>query len=147
MLKILIIHGPNLNLLGEREPNVYGRTTLQSLNQRIKSLCDELAVQARFFQSNHEGGLIDYIHEQRKWADGMVINPGAYTHYSYALRDAISSVALPTVEVHLSDIMSREDFRKTSVIMPVCIRQFSGAGVESYLNGVKYLVQHLKSMP
>ncbi|NOY58172.1 MAG: type II 3-dehydroquinate dehydratase [Calditrichaeota bacterium] len=146
MLKILIIHGPNLNLLGEREPDVYGRTTLEGLNQQIQSLCEELSVQVRFFQSNHEGNLIDYIHKHRKWADGIVINPGAFTHYSYALRDAISGVALPAVEVHLSDIQNREEFRKISVIKPVCIHQFSGDGIESYLNGVRYLVQHLKSM-
>ncbi len=147
MLKILIIHGPNLNLLGEREPDVYGRTTLENLNQKIKTLCDALSIRARFFQSNHEGDLIDYIHKHRKRADGIVINPGAFTHYSYALRDAISGVALPTVEVHLSDIQSREEFRRVSVIKSVCIQQFSGAGVESYLDGVRYLVQHLKSTP
>ncbi len=147
MLQILIIHGPNLNLLGEREPDVYGRTTLENLNQKIKVLCDELSVSVRFFQSNHEGDLIDYIHEQRKWANGIVINPGAFTHYSYALRDCIAGVALPTVEVHLSDIQSREEFRKISVILPVCIYQFSGGGIKSYLNGVNHLVQHLKSKP
>ena len=145
-MKIVVIHGPNLNLLGEREPDVYGKTTLEGLNQKIKTLCDELSVRVRFFQSNHEGDLIDYIHNFRKSADGIIINPGAFTHYSYALRDAISGVALPTVEVHLSDIHNREEFRKISVIKPVCIHQFFGAGVESYLDGVRYLVRHIQSL-
>ena len=141
-MNLLVIHGPNLNLLGEREPEVYGSLTLEDLNRRIRQLCDELEIDVRFFQSNHEGALIDFIHEHRKWANGIVINPGALTHYSYALRDAIAAVALPTIEVHLSDIHNREPFRKISVIEPVCLRQFYGQGVESYLRGVRYLAEY-----
>ncbi len=137
--KIGILHGPNLNLLGEREPEVYGRMTLPQLNNRLQKAVQKWDVTLRIFQSNCEGELIDFLHRNRKWADGFVINPGAYTHYSYAIRDAVSGISRPTVEVHLSDIQSREEFRKVSVIAPVCIRQISGLGWESYLEGVRFL--------
>ncbi len=145
-MNILVIHGPNLNLLGEREPDVYGTLTLQQINTEIQKLADSKNIVVKFFQSNHEGGLIDFIHENRKWANGLVINPGAYTHYSYALRDAIAGVNLPAVEVHLSDISKREDFRRISVIAPVCIRQISGLGLQSYLQGFEFLIGAL-SLP
>ena len=139
-MNILVVNGPNLNLLGEREPGVYGTVTLAEIERQIQQLCDENDVTVRFFQSNHEGALIDFIHENRHWADGLVINPGAYTHYSYALRDAIAAVKLRAVEVHLSDIHSRESFRHISVIEPVCLKQISGLGMDSYLEGVRFLL-------
>jgi len=139
-MKILVLNGPNLNLLGEREPEIYGRITLAEINNQIMELGAKHGVEFRFLQSNHEGALIDYIHENRKWAHGILINPGAYTHYSYALRDAISAVGIPTVEVHLSDIQQREDFRKISVIAPVCVKQISGLGIQSYLKGLEFLL-------
>lgn len=137
---IVVVHGPNLNLLGEREPHIYGKLTLDELNRSIASSAGGMGVRTRFFQSNHEGALIDFIHENRKWADGLIINPGALTHYSYALRDAITSVGLPTVEVHLSDITKREDFRRISVIKDICLKQISGKGKRSYLEALEYLV-------
>ncbi|MBN1543050.1 type II 3-dehydroquinate dehydratase [candidate division KSB1 bacterium] len=142
-MRILVIHGPNLNLLGEREPEIYGNLGLEAVNQRIRRLTNSLDVQVDFFQSNHEGEIIDYLHHNRHTADGIVINPGAFTHYSYALRDAVSAVNLPCVEVHLSNIQQREDFRKISVIEPVCIAQISGMGVDSYLQGIEVLMAHL----
>ena len=137
--RILILHGPNLNLLGEREPEIYGKMTLEELNQAIEEFAERRGVAVKIFQTNHEGTLIDLLHEHRRWAEGIVINPGALTHYSYALRDAIAAVALPTVEVHLSDIHSREPFRRTSVIKDVCIAQISGKGLGSYLEGIELL--------
>ncbi|KUK27756.1 MAG: 3-dehydroquinate synthase [Acetothermia bacterium 64_32] len=137
--RILVLHGPNLNLLGEREPEVYGKMTLKELNRALEDFARERGIELRIFQSNHEGVLIDLLHEHRGWADGIVINPGALTHYSYALRDAIAAVGLPTVEVHLSDIHSREPFRRTSVIRDVCIAQISGKGLGSYLEGIEVL--------
>ena len=123
MKNILVIHGPNLNLLGEREPEIYGSKTLHDINNEIANFAKELKLLTKIYQSNSEGKLIDFIHENRKWADGIVINPGAYTHYSIAIRDAIASVNLPAIEVHLTDIMKREDFRKVSVISDVCVKR------------------------
>jgi 3-dehydroquinate dehydratase-2 len=143
-MNILIIHGPNLNLLGERQPEVYGRLTLDQINAEIKKLADALKITVKVFQSNHEGALIDFIQEHRHWAQGIVINPGAFTHYSYALHDAIKAVKIPTVEVHLSDIHQREAFRKISVIAPTCIKQISGLGLQSYLKGLEYLIEYIK---
>jgi 3-dehydroquinate dehydratase-2 len=143
MLRILIIHGPNLNLLGEREPEVYGKTTLEDVNYEIAKLAEKLGVLVEFFQSNHEGAIIDFLHENRTTANGVVINPGALTHYSYALRDAIAGVQLPTMEVHLSDIHKREPFRKISVTQEVCIGQVYGKGLNSYLEGLDLLVNYL----
>ncbi|MDW7679838.1 MAG: type II 3-dehydroquinate dehydratase [bacterium] len=143
MINIIVIHGPNLNLLGEREARIYGQMTLIDLNILIQNYAKKRAVNAEFFQSNHEGALIDFIHAKRSWAQGMVINPGALTHYSYALRDAVSAVALPAVEVHLSDISNREPFRKISVIKPVCVAQVSGLGADSYLRGIDILLERL----
>ncbi len=141
---ILILHGPNLNLLGEREPKIYGFLTLNQLNQNLKKFVRARGIALKIFQSNHEGVLIDLLQKKRKWADGVVFNPGAYTHYSFALRDAVSSIAVPTVEVHLSDIMNRESFRRKSVIAPVCIAQVSGFGWESYTQGIETLLKNLK---
>ncbi len=143
MKKIIVIHGPNLNLLGERETDIYGKITLDEINHRILQSVKDKEVKIEFFQSNYEGKIIDFIHEKRKWANGILINPGALTHYSYALRDAISSVNLPAVEVHLSDIHNREKFRHTSVIKDVCLDQISGMGLESYIKGLKILLQEL----
>ncbi len=142
---ILVINGPNLNLLGIREPEVYGKMTLDDLNNEIEQYAQKKNMDVRFFQSNHEGVLIDFIHDNRTWAHGIVINPGALTHYSYALRDAIAGVDIPTVEVHLSDIHKREDFRKISVIQPVCIKQISGLGKESYFRGIDVLDEQGKT--
>ena len=139
--RLLLIHGPNLNLLGEREPDVYGRATLDEVNAEIKSFCRSKRIRVKCFQSNHEGCLVDFIHRYRHWADGIVINPGAFTHYSYALRDAIGGVNVPAVEVHLSDIHKREEFRRVSVIQPVCLTQISGKGKDGYLEGIDFLLK------
>ncbi len=146
MLNLLVIHGPNLNLLGEREPDIYGSFTLDDVNEQISTLARQLDITVKIYQSNHEGNLIDFIHENRKWAHGIVINPGAFTHYSYALRDAIAGVQLPAVEVHISDINNREDFRKISVTRAVCIHQISGKGISGYLEGIHYIENYLKTL-
>jgi 3-dehydroquinate dehydratase-2 len=143
-MRILIINGPNLNLLGEREPQVYGNITLKKLNEEIFKYTRSKNIEVRFFQSNHEGAIIDFIHENRQWANGIIINPGALTHYSYSLRDAIAAVDIPAVEVHLSDIYKREEFRKISVIKPVCIKQISGLGKNSYFEGINFLISENK---
>lgn len=141
----MLVHGPNLNLLGEREPEVYGRTTLAQVNALFKREAARLGFRVRVFQSNSEGALIDFLHRNRKRASGVVINPGAYTHYSYALRDALAGIQLPAVEAHLSDIRKREPFRRISVIRDVCIAQVSGLGPRSYTEGLKLLAKRLKS--
>jgi 3-dehydroquinate dehydratase-2 len=139
MTNILVLHGPNLNLLGTREPGVYGSVTLTEINAMLEEAASKREVTLRILQSNHEGALIDAIHEARGWADGIVINAGAFTHTSYALRDAIAAVGIPTVEVHLSNIHAREPFRHTSVIAPACKGQIAGFGVQSYLLGLAAL--------
>lgn len=140
-MKILLIHGPNLNLLGSREPGVYGVETLESINQKCMALAKELGVELAIRQSNSEGEIIDMIQAAAQDAQGIVINPGAYTHYSYAIRDAIAAVQLPTVEVHLSNIHAREEFRHKSVIAPVASGQIAGLGAGSYLLGIRAVVE------
>ncbi|MBG9984148.1 type II 3-dehydroquinate dehydratase [Aerococcaceae bacterium DSM 111022] len=136
-MKIKIINGPNLNLLGLREPDVYGAETLSDINDYIQSFCDEAEIEVNFSRSNHEGDIIDQIHQAHfDKFDGIVINAGAFTHYSYAIHDAISGIPVPTVEVHLSAIHQREEFRHKSVIAPACIGQISGFGKESYILGI-----------
>ena len=141
MMKIQVINGPNLNMLGIREPGVYGTLTLDEINRQLVEKGEELNLNLDFFQSNHEGDIIDKIQACYRKIDGIVINPGAYTHYSIAIRDAIAAVGIPTVEVHLSDINSREDFRKISVIKSVCVKQIWGKGVHSYTEALEFLAK------
>ncbi len=138
---ILVINGPNLNMLGIREPAIYGHTTLADINAEIEELAKELGATVSFFQSNCEGELIDTIQAAYKKMDGIIINPGAYTHYSYAIHDAIKSVDIPTIEIHLSDIHSREEFRRISVIEPACVEQISGLGKDGYLVALRHMVE------
>jgi 3-dehydroquinate dehydratase-2 len=140
-MNVLVLHGPNLNLLGEREPEVYGKTTVAELNAQLEQEAATLGLALKIFQSNHEGALIDKIHEERTWMKALVINPGAFTHYSYALRDAISSVGARAYEVHLSDIHAREEFRRISVIKDVCVAQITGRGVGSYLEALQLIAK------
>ena len=144
MTRILLIHGPNLNMLGRREPEVYGTLTLDAINARMKQIAEENGAELRVFQSNSEGALIDAIHEAAGWADGIVINPGAYSHYSYAIRDALTAVHLPAIEVHLSNIFAREEFRNHSVISAVVLGCIAGFGWRSYACGLQALIDILK---
>lgn len=144
MFKILLMHGPNLNLLGEREPGIYGAVGYDEINARMTKAAEENGAELRVFQSNSEGALVDAIHDARKWADGIVINPGAYSHYSIALRDALSAVKLPTIEVHLSNVHAREEFRHKLVLTPVCVGMICGLGWRSYLYGILAMIAHLK---
>jgi 3-dehydroquinate dehydratase-2 len=141
MHKVLVLHGPNLNLLGEREPGIYGNINLTEINQRLVQTGKVLGFEVQAFQSNHEGVLIDSLQEARTWACGVVFNPGGYTHTSIALRDAVAALRIPVVEVHLSNVHAREDFRRHSLIAPVCAGSIAGFGWHSYLLGLHALQQ------
>ena len=142
-MKILILHGPNLNLLGTREPEVYGSMTLDDINNKLVELGRELGAEIKCLQSNHEGALIDALHDARTSMDGVVFNPGGYTHTSIALRDAISAIQIPVIEVHLSNVYAREEFRHVSMISAVCKGKVTGFGWRSYLLGLRAVVEHL----
>src|SRR5574341_1360161 len=144
MMKILVLHGPNLNLLGTREPEIYGSMMLVDINTRLIELGKELGADLKCFQSNHEGALIDSLHDAREWANGVVFNPGGYTHSSIALRDAISAIGIPVVEVHLSNVYAREEFRQSSMVSAVCIGKVVGFGWRSYELGLKALIDVIR---
>jgi 3-dehydroquinate dehydratase-2 len=146
MIKIRVLNGPNLNLLGIREPDIYGCLSLQDIQRRLEKEAANYSIDLDFFQSNHEGEIIDRIHEAfTAGYNGIIINPGAFTHYSYAIRDAISAVRLPAIEVHLSNIHAREDFRSKSVIAPVCIGQICGLGIDAYSSALFALHKRFQS--
>ena len=144
MVKILVLHGPNLNMLGTREPEIYGKTTLEQINDKLRGLAANLESEVEAFQSNSEGELIDIIQKKGISIDGLIVNLGAYTHYSFALRDAISTLAKPTVEVHLSNVYAREPFRHISVTAPVCHGMITGLGWRGYLLALEALVGLLR---
>jgi 3-dehydroquinate dehydratase-2 len=141
MTVILVLHGPNLNLLGTREPGVYGSLTMDEINARLLRLGADLGVEVRAAQSNHEGALIDALHDARHWAAGVIFNPGGYTHTSVALRDAIAAIGIPVIEVHLSNVYAREEFRHKSLVSAVCRGKISGLGWHSYALALRALVE------
>ena len=144
MRKVLIVNGPNLNLLGRREPEVYGSDTLEDINAKLQSCADKLKLQVEFFQSNSEGAIIDFLHKEGFDAYGLIINAGALTHYSYAIRDAITSVCITAIEVHLSNIYSRDEFRNKSVIAPICRGHIVGFGAEGYFMALAHFAESEK---
>ena len=143
MIKVCVLHGPNINLLGTREPDVYGQDTFDEMNRRIKERAREIDLEARIFQSNSEGEIIDILHDSMKWAEAIIINPGAYTHYSYAIRDALTAVRLPTVEVHITNVDAREEFRSHSVISAIVSGKIVGFGTYSYILALEAVKQML----
>jgi len=146
MIKILVIHGPNLNLLGKREPDVYGSVSINEINKQLRRIAKKKGVSVEIFQSNHEGEIVDKIGEARGKFSSLLINPAAYTHTSVAIRDAILATGIPTVEVHLSNIYSREDFRHTSLIAPVAKGQITGFGIDSYIYGMELAIKLAKGL-
>lgn len=140
-MKILVINGPNLNMLGVREPDIYGKETYETLLEKIRTHCEKRGVEVSFYQSNHEGDLVDAIQGAYGVMDGIVINPGAYTHTSIALLDAVKSVGIPTVEIHISDVASREEFRQVSYIRAACVKTICGKGTDGYLEAVDTLAE------
>ncbi len=146
LIKVLILHGPNLNLTGFREPEIYGKSTLEDIDAKIVEEAPKLGCDVRILQSNHEGVLIDTIQENRKWADGIIVNPGALTHTSIALRDALISIRVPLVEVHLSNIHAREEFRRNSLIAPVTVAQIVGCGGYGYILAMLAMVNIRKAV-
>ena len=141
--RVLVIHGPNINLVGEREPGIYGKESFESINNEIRAYAEALGFECEIFQSNSEGAIIDKLQACRQEVDGVVANMGAYTHYSIAIRDAIASIRIPCIEVHISNVHSREEFRRVSVIAPVCAGQICGFGKYSYLlalEGLKHII-------
>ena len=143
-MKILILHGPNLNLLGTREPEIYGAMTLDDLNARLIEEGKKMGAEVTYKQSNHEGTLIDALQDARLWTDGVIFNPGGYTHTSVALRDAIAAIEIPVVEVHISNVYAREEFRHKSLISPVCAGKISGFGWYSYVLGIQALIENIR---
>lgn len=142
-MKILVLNGPNINMLGIREPNHYGKETYSDLVNKIKTYCEERKIETEFFQSNHEGDLVDKIQQAYGNTDAIVINPAAYTHTSVAILDAVKSVSIPTVEVHISKVESREDFRQVSYIRQACVKTITGLGTDGYLRAIDYLCEYL----
>lgn len=140
-MKVLILHGPNLNLTGTREPDIYGSTPLDEINDRLVEFGQQAGVEVVCKQSNHEGALIEALHEARSWADGVIFNPGGYTHTSIALRDAVTAIGIPVVEVHMSNVYAREEFRHTSYISAVCKGKIVGFGWKSYLLGLQVIIE------
>ncbi len=143
-IKILVIHGPNLNLLGRREPGIYGQKTLTQIDAQLQELAGKMGIELRIIQSNHEGEIVSFIGDNADWANGIIINPAAYTHTSVAIRDAIAAVGLPTVEVHLSNVFSREEFRHFSYISPVATGVICGFGAESYILALKAIFKEIE---
>lgn len=147
-MNILVLHGPNLNLLGEREPEVYGYATLDDINLMLQHEASKFGVELKFFQSNHEGALIDRLHSERVWLDALIMNPGALAHYSWSLRDAVAAVAKPMVEVHITDITKREEFRRHTVFEGLGhVRMIVGRGPQGYINALRLLVDAAQTMP
>lgn len=143
-MKICVINGPNINFLGIREPDIYGRETYKSLLEKIKNHCDKNGVEVEFFQSNHEGAMVDKIQDCYGKIDGIVMNPAAYTHTSVALLDAVKAVGIPTVEIHISDVSKREDFRQVSFVRAACVKTIAGHGTDGYLEAIDFLKEYVK---